>query len=189
MSLRYDSLDARVRAAMVEEIDHDEKHNNLYLSARLNGPGRLAWPGLIRDAATNHDDRWLAAELRSRRYLSGSEHRAGRRVSTPINAAVTLAEGEFNRFYMRGLCLVVLEDGQVEVEIYRAKPVANPRSRSQALVGRRVAAADLLHDIRSSVGDCTIRGIPAGPNSGISVRRLAALPAKGGRGVGDYPAR
>jgi len=33
------------------------------------------------------------------------------------NAADTLAEGEFNRFYARGLCAQVLSSGGTEVEV------------------------------------------------------------------------
>jgi len=52
------------------------------------------------------------------------------------NAADTLAEGEFNRFYARGLCAQVLSSGGTEVEVYRGKVVQNPRPQSQVMIGK-----------------------------------------------------
>ncbi len=92
-------------------------------------------------------------------------------MSVPITAAETLAEGEFNRFYIRGVCRAVLANEQHEVEVYRAKAVAQPRPESQAKIGTRVNAATLLDDLRHNVGVDTALGVPAGPNSGLSVRR------------------
>ena len=71
----------------------------------------------------------------ARRQLRGSikaqEQRHGRTgikmVKVPYTAAKTLAEGEFNRFYIRAVCRHVLESGGAEVEIYRAKRVEQPR--------------------------------------------------------------
>jgi len=37
------------------------------------------------------------------------------------NAHEMLAEGEFNRFYIRALCARAIEDGLPEVTVYRAK--------------------------------------------------------------------
>jgi hypothetical protein len=43
----------------------------------------------------------------------------------PVTAADTLAEGEFNRFYLRGLCRRASAANMAEIEVYRAKEVAN----------------------------------------------------------------
>jgi hypothetical protein len=81
-----------------------------------------------------------------------------------------LAEGEFNRYYCRGLCQRALEVGIEEVEVYRAKAVTTPRPESQRLIGRRLSARSLLNDLRTSQGVEPALGVPPGPNSGLSVR-------------------
>jgi hypothetical protein len=86
-----------------------------------------------------------------------------------VNAHEMLAEGEFNRFYIRALCLRAIEDGVSEVIVYRAKDVEHARSESQQKIGSRVAAELLLRDLRTHVGVDTALGLPPGPNSGLSV--------------------
>ncbi len=89
------------------------------------------------------------------------------------NAAEMLAEGELNRFFIRGLCIcMTAADVNAEVEIYRAKEVEKPRSESQMRIGKRVRASALLNDLRQNIAVDTALGVPAGPNSGLSVRAI-----------------
>ena len=88
----------------------------------------------------------------------------------PANAADTLAEGEFNRFYCRGLCARVSGSTPGEVEIYRGRESSQPRRESEALIGRRLEATSVLRDLRSSVGVEPALGVPPGPNSGLTLR-------------------
>jgi hypothetical protein len=80
-----------------------------------------------------------------------------------------LAEGEFNRFYIRGVCLRAIEEGMYEVIVYRAKTVEHARAESEQKIGQRVAAEDVLRDLRAHPGVDTALGLPPGPNSGLSV--------------------
>lgn len=165
---------------MQAEVADDVGNGKVYLSPRLSEIGRLDYPQLLHDAVSHHDETWLAAQLRiggrlNTRELSHSK--AGKVIDklVPVNAADTLAEGEFNRFYLRGLCRRALAAGVTEIEIYRAKEVASPRSESIALIGQQLSASALLTDLRVSVGVDTALGLPPGPNSGLS-GRLTAKP-------------
>jgi hypothetical protein len=89
-----------------------------------------------------------------------------------IDSAIKFAEGEFNRFYLRGLSRRAIEDG-ISLEVYRAKVVAEARPDSEALLGRVLRPADLLEDLRRNKGFGTFLGVPMGPNSGLSARLLA----------------
>lgn len=80
-----------------------------------------------------------------------------------------LAEGEFNRYYIRALCLRAIEEGK-KLKVYRAKEVGNPRSESAVKIGQEVDSQLLLADLRKNIGIDTCFGLPAGPNSGLSVR-------------------
>jgi hypothetical protein len=88
----------------------------------------------------------------------------------PINASNTLAEGEFNRFYVRGLCLRAIENGIAELEVYRDKSVRQPRLESEAMIGKRIPAQALLNDLKQSPGVEPALGLPPGPDSGLTVR-------------------
>lgn len=177
MGIRYDSLDESVRSCMVQELDADLRAGRLYASPRLNDIGKQKWSVLLRQALLQHDDAWLADAVRSAELLNSSVPRHNRDGSVsmtrmPDNAADTLAEGEFNRFYIRGLCAQVLVSGGTEVEVYRGKEVQSPRPESQAMIGKHFSAAKLLDDLRQSTGVDTAMGLPPGPNSGLTVRSV-----------------
>jgi hypothetical protein len=91
-------------------------------------------------------------------------------VRVPYNAAEVLAESEFNRYYVRGLCRRATVNGIPRLEVYRAKYVVEARPESQAKIGLLVDPEVVLIDVRSSTGVETALGIPPGPGSGISIR-------------------
>lgn len=73
MGIRYESLDAAVRASMIQEVERDKASGSLYISPRLTDAGARAWPDLLREASEQHDDTWLATVLRSRGYMRSEE--------------------------------------------------------------------------------------------------------------------
>lgn len=176
MSIRYETLDAAVRSVMVRELERDQAADTLYISPRLTEVGAQAWPRILREAFESHDDSWVAAALRSRNLMRTEEQRRKPKggfttAQVPHTAPDTLAEGEFNRFYARGLCAHVIDSGGTDVEVYRGKDVQNPRPESQAMIGRRLSAQNLLDDLRTAQGVEPALGLPPGPNSGLTVRR------------------
>lgn len=175
MAFTFENLDAPTRHGMEQEVDRDVAAGTLYISPRLNAQGRAQWSALLREAARNHDEVWLAEQLRRGGLLNTHEERRTPKGGTttaevPVTAPETLAEGEFNRFYARGLCVRAVGAGIAEVEVYRGKPVAAPRAESQAMLGKRIPAAALLNDLRVSQGVEPALGLPPGPNSGLTVR-------------------
>lgn len=175
MALNLTNLDGKTRGLMVKEIDQDIVDARLYMSPRLNTSGQMQYPALLKEAAQSHDDTWLAQQIRIKALLKTDEMRQSplRGTTTakiPVTAPDTLAEGEFNRFYCRGVCAQAIEEGKATVRVYRAKQVENPRSESQAKVGAMVDAKQLFNDLRKSPGVEPALGIPPGPNSGLSVQ-------------------
>lgn len=176
MAIRYESLDAAVREFMVCELEQDEASGALYISPRLTDAGARSWPGILREAFEQHDDAWIAATLRARGLIRTEEQRRKPKggftvAQVPHTAPDTLAEGEFNRFYARGLCAQVLASGGTDVVVYRGKDVQKPRPESEAMLGRSIPAEQLLNDLRTSQGVEPALGLPPGPNSGLTVRR------------------
>jgi hypothetical protein len=153
-------LDEKTRECMLAELQRDLASGALYYGVNLSEAGKAAWPELLRQAVEGHDDDWLVQKLTDRRMM----------VTTGKYKAIMLAEGEFNRFYVRGLCVRTISEGGSEVVVCRAKSVSDPRSESRALIGKRISAAALLQDLRTAQGKIPALGIPGGPNSGITVR-------------------
>ncbi len=177
MALNLVNLDDKTRPLMVREIDHDIASGKLYLSPRLNSSGVNQYPVLLKEATERHDDSWLAQEIRVRRLMKAEELRrtpSGKTTTAkvPVTAPDTLAEGEFNRFYCRSVCLRAMSEGKTQVRVYRAKHVDNPRPESEAKIGVLVDAQKLLNDLRANPGVEPALGIPPGPNSGLSVQLL-----------------
>jgi hypothetical protein len=173
MAMNFSNLDDRTRKYMLDEFDKDVTAKRLYLSPRLNDEGRKKYETILRFAIQQGNEALLAQTLASyiNEYEQKSKPSGGYTMARiPITASEMLAEGEFNRYYCRGVCRKTLEEGLEEVEVYRAKEVQNPRPQSQARVGSRLKANKLLNDLRTNVGVDTALGVPAGPNSGLSVR-------------------
>jgi hypothetical protein len=175
MALTYHDLDDATRQLMLQEVAVDVMNGTIQISKWLTPVGRNYWVELLRSAIQSGDDVALACELRRGGYLRLYQvcHRNGRpyQARVPHTAADTLAEGDFNHYYCRAVCRRSFEEGKVFVEVYRAKAVSEPRPRSQQVLGTLVDAHQLLHDLRAHPGgiDAAL-GIPAGPNSGLSVR-------------------
>ena len=174
MALNYHNLDARTRGFMVDEIDRDVADESIYISPRLTSDGQSDWADLIRTAAQEHNDEWLSAQLRGSARLKTMERRKTKgggytTARVPHTAPDTLAEGEFNRFYARGLCRRAMDEGIGRVIVYRAKSVDQPRSASESKIGAEFDPATILADLRSAKGVEPALGIPPGPNSGLTL--------------------
>jgi hypothetical protein len=173
MGLAFRNLDQRTRELMLEELELDMASNTLYLSDRLNPYGRNVFPRLLEHAFSTGDDTTLANDLRHGCFNLTFQRRKPKGgysdVTMPVNAPDMLAEGEFNRFYIRALCRRTIEEGKSIVRMYRAKSVSNPRPESEMLIGHLANAQQLLEDLRTNIGKNTNTGIPGGPNSGLSV--------------------
>lgn len=162
-----------VRQEMISEIQADINAGKLYISDRLNSEGQKQYPTILLEAAQSQD---VAGFVRSfgMQYFNSHYQRSKPKggytqVKMPNNANVLLCEGEFNRFYIRAVCLKAVNSGQKLVTAYRARPSNNPRPESVAIEGRQLEAYKLLNDLRTNIGLDTALGLP-GPNSGMSFK-------------------
>lgn len=175
MALNYLDLNNETRKFMMDEIQYDKEQDNFYRSNYLTPQGKEQWPSLLEESIA-HDDAWLEEQI-TRRGLLAQFHTRKKptggttQAKVPVTAAATLAEGEFNRLYARGLCARVIAEGGQTVEAYRARASVNPRPESQAIIGRTFIARDIIHDLRTNPGVDSTLGVPPGPNSGISVKK------------------
>jgi hypothetical protein len=175
MPLNYLDLDARIRAFMCQEIDVDIANGTIYLSPWLSERGRLDWPQLLRDAAASGTDATLTAEISLKERLSPTVQRepaaddtAGERI--PSTASETIAEGEFNRFYVRGLCLRAIDDEVPDLIVYRANSTLAPRPGSEEKIGAAVDPTALLVQLRATMGVEPALGLPPDPRSELTLK-------------------
>lgn len=175
MGLAYENLDEVTRDFMVREIRMDIASGNIYLSNYLNETGCANWPDMLLDAATAGTDDALADAIRSGGCLKSKVERRKPKggytlAAVPHTAHATMGEGEFNRYYARGLCARAIDAGISALEVYRAKTVGEPRETSQAKIGTRVDPKVILADLRQTQGVEPALGLPPGPNSGLTLR-------------------
>ncbi len=169
MGLHYENLDAETRVFMLQE----DAIGGHYKSPRIEEGRTPEWLSLFREALANHTDDWLATEVNKRGLMKHSELRRTpsggmTTAKVPHNAAQQLAEGEFNRYYLRGIAARALKEGKKSLRVYRGKAVSVPRPESEAKIGELVDAEHLLAELRKSDFVDNALGLPAGPNSGLT---------------------
>ncbi len=175
MPLDLYDLDRTTRKLMLREIAFDEERGGFYLSPRLSEKGRKDYRRLLTRAVVSYGDQWLADQLRTRGRINETQERRNPRggvmtVKMPVNAPDILAQGEFNRYYLRALCLRAVKRGDAKLIVHRARHSAKPRPESQRLEGTALDARRLLRDLRRRTGAAMAGVLPVGPNSGLSAR-------------------
>jgi hypothetical protein len=174
LALNLENLNDEVRSLMLAEVERDEANGNLYMSKRFNAHGHKVYPALLKEAIQYHDDALLANELRKANAFKAVER--GSAWGKPSVGRVdrtaheTLAEGQFNTFYMRGLCHYAIAHGIPKLEFYRAGEVFQERPESHARIGQQFSPETLLRDLAAPFGTRTETGLPPEPNSTLSLR-------------------
>ena len=162
-----------VRNYMLGEILSDISTGTLYISSRLNTQGKIVYPEALKKATKDGNVESFTSDF-GMKYFNTHEIREidGKiiRVRVPQSANITLCEDEFNRFYIRAVCLTAIEREESFVIIYRARFSINPRPESIKLENNLIEANILLKDLRTNIGVDTVLGLPPGPNSGMSVK-------------------
>lgn len=167
------NLDEKTRENMLEAISEAEISGNIYFSTRFNDAGYKQWLSLLKEAAKEQNERWLAYQLEAKGLMKGFEGAmtpsGGYTVKhTPDTAAETMAEGQFNRFYSLSLCKRARTEGISQLEIYRAKASNAPRRQSETLIGTKISIVDVEAQLVKTAD--SFQSSLVKPNSGISVK-------------------
>jgi hypothetical protein len=173
MGFAYRDLDQSTRNLMIEEIEFDVAGGDMYVSRFLNETGARRWCALTEEAVRAGDDDSLARALASGCMASHYERRLPKSAgftmaSVPHIAPQTLAEGQFNMYYMRALGRRAVAEGR-SLMIYRAKERKEHRPGSDAMVGSTIDARLVLDELRRTKGVEPSIQIPM-PNTGLSVQ-------------------
>ncbi|EHO80747.1 MULTISPECIES: hypothetical protein [Fusobacterium] len=154
---------------MINEVDSDLKDGALYFSPRLSELGEKKYPEILKKSLEKLDFNLFLYLLSEPGILKTHELRKGKPVKVPSNAPNLIAEGEFNKFYIRALCLKAIREDR-KLKVYRAKEVSSPRPDSEEKIGLIVDPTELLNDLRETKGIDSHLGLPNGYNSGLSVK-------------------
>jgi len=149
---------------MENELDEDIKTNNLYFSVYLPEDKKEEYLILLRKCIKSKDVNDLIEGVNP--LLTGLSPKTGNgRIE---NSHKTFGEGEFNRYYCRGVCLKAIEEGKTVV-VYRARASIEPRSSSKHLLNKVFNPSVLIEDFRTKKRDSTSFMICL-PNSGNSIQ-------------------
>ncbi len=174
------NLDETTRKYMLAAIEDADRIGNIYYSTRFNDAGRREWLWLLKHAAQEHNEQWLAEQVESNHLLRELEGGRTPRGNYSVKhipqeaAADTLAEGQFNRFYMLGLAKRAKAEGITHLEVYRARPTSSPRPESEEMIGKLIPVdevEDQLRDTKASLKSPLLQ-----IRSGISLKLLDEAP-------------
>jgi len=170
MTFIFSDLDPTTREHMLNEFTDDLHGTGLYISPRLSAAGIARYPAALEAAIVGGDADSLGPDLATVGTFNAMESYSKGVRKVRSDAPQMLAEGEFNRYYVRGLCARVLAEGGGEVEVYRGRESGFHRPGSDALIGQRLDARALLEDLRANA--LTPENISVLPdvNSGITVK-------------------
>ncbi|SMN16188.1 hypothetical protein CRYPD_904 [uncultured Candidatus Thioglobus sp.] len=169
----FENLNEDTRPYILQAIENAHSTDNIYLSARFTEKGKEEYLPLLKEAAKNHNEHWLACSLESpdiMKDLEGANTPFGGYTvkHVPNTAAQTFADGQFNRFYILGLCLYAKNVGIDSLEVYRAKESVSHRPQSDSIIGNKISIENIesqLLETKSSFSSELVE-----PNSGISVK-------------------
>ena len=173
MALHFENLDGGTRALMLEEIAMDVAAGTIYISNYLSEIGAINWPGYLRLAAESGSDSTLENTLGNNHCFKQQVERKKPKggysmVAVPVTAAQTLAESQFNMYYIRALARRAIDENR-HLTVYRAKAVENPRPESERMIGTRLDPLEVLSVLRATRGVESAINIPM-PNSGLTAR-------------------
>ena len=174
MPLDLPHLDERTRQFMLTELDADVAAESLYRSPQLSETGLGHHQRLLRVAIQNGTEESFAEALGAVgavRPPSRWQHpkEVGLR-EAHADATFRIAEREFHRFYIRGLCCRALEQGIDFLVIYRARPADPGRAPANSMIGLRIFVRSLLEDVRDAFRPLSPHGLPRCRDPGLSVR-------------------
>jgi hypothetical protein len=163
------NLDKTTRAHMITEFESDQRDTTLLFSKDFSDYGKQQYPVVLRLAFEKGDSDSFIEQLTPDFFNVTRTDKNGR-VShlNREDCARKFGGGQFNQFYMRGLCIHAHAEGVEEIIVYRAKDSQAPREESKAMIGKRINDLSLLADLREHKDIDTHLGLPPGAHSGLS---------------------
>jgi hypothetical protein len=181
MAFLFEELTNQVRDASRRELASELAAPPTYFSPRLTVVGQETFYALLDDALTDGNEETLERVLHNPLFWNTTERyvRNGIARTRNVNLATSaraLAITEFNTWYIRGLCRILIDDGVEFCQVYRAAPAFEPRGECLQHDGQTYAVTTVYegHRIRywPEPGQVDALSIPVGVNCHHTIRRL-----------------
>lgn len=182
MGMKFEELDDITRGYMLQSFDAEESNPAPYRGRALSRAGQDAFPQIMNDALRAGNEETLQSALAVSHNWKASETyvRAGVARERKINiaqASERLALTEFNTWYVRGLCLRLIDESVDLCQTYRAAdPKWEPAECSEH-EGQVFSVSEVLGGHRARYwpepGDPHAISIPFGPSCHHSIRRIS----------------
>lgn len=181
MAMAFEELDDSTRYYMREAFEAEQR-DGPYCPAALSPTGLALFPELMREALARGDEVDLARALGDPVFWNVRD-RAGRRVNVQ-HAAARLALCEFNTWYVRGLAMRLLAEGETHCEVCRGADPKWAPADCKEHEGQVVPLQLVLDGHRRRYwpepGDDTAFSVPFTPGCHHTIRRVTASAATPG---------
>lgn len=177
----FEELDEITRKWMLEEFRNEENSGQPYRSSRLSPEGIAICPKEMERAIEHGNEEAFVRVMSEPRCWRSSEiyQRQGRsheRRINPTKAAQFMAYTEFNTWYVRGFARRLIEEGQEECRVYRAKSAWQPRTECLRHENQIYKVKDIYAGHRARYwpppGDQNALSIPVGTNCHHTIGRI-----------------
>jgi hypothetical protein len=151
MPMFYEELDDKTRSLMLKEFEAELASGHPYISKGLNDKGWAAFPDLMRAVIETGTEVPLINSLNDSGLWKPTEIHTKNGVITekPRNISESsgcLGLGEFSTWYVRGLSRRLLDEGEMQCQIYRGEAPRYEPCECSIYVGA-VVSAQLFYDI------------------------------------------
>jgi hypothetical protein len=150
-----DELASEIRPLTLAELLWSLEHQKLYYSKQFTAHGHGEYPRILMDALTSGTPDTLDEALNQPGIF---------KPNTSRRSAQSFIWDEFNKYYMRALCLWVLTHPGHELVVVRGRMSEHHRDSSDARLGRREDPKKFLEVLRE-----TPKVNPFGANSGLTL--------------------
>jgi len=180
----FEELNPQTRRYMLEEFREEQLSANPYRPKVLTPEGEAAFVGIMEEHLLGGTEASLMIALSRPRYWVERGVRNTKRGPVPYFLPATqrakiFALTDFNTWYVRGLCRVLIEAGITDCEVYRAETAYEPRGECANLEGAILNVEEVYRGHRAryhpeeSKSPDTL-SIPVGPNCHHSIRRRSS---------------
>ncbi|HXS35321.1 MAG TPA: hypothetical protein VN721_01360 [Flavipsychrobacter sp.] len=158
-------LNNEIRELMLNEILFDVSRKTFFYSPKFNNNGRNIYLSCLKEACAAGDEETLWASLESSDTFNKYEA-FGKRVDA--REARNFSQNEFNKYYIRALCVKAIELNKQKLEVYRAVPAKGKSPKVDLMIGSLLEPDKLLKDLRQNTG--VLPAMLPGLSAGLSIK-------------------
>jgi hypothetical protein len=179
--VHFEELNPQTRKHMLDEFRSEQRSANPYRPKVLTPDGEAAFVGIMEEHLTNGTESTLMVALSEPKFWVERGVRNTKKGPVPYflpaeQRAKVFALTDFNTWYVRALCRILIEAGITDCEGYRAEVAYEPRGECSNLEGLILSVEEVYRGHRAryypeETKNPDALSIPVGPNCHHSIRR------------------